>query len=211
MSKVTFIGDVHGLMDKYERLLLRYMEPTIQVGDMGVGFRKNNKWITTEALADKDRWFHGNHDDPKMCEKEKGYLGRYGVTKEGIFYMGGAFSVDAFYRRAMIDWWPNEQLNLEELGEALDLYKKTKPDVVATHDCPRSLYPFMLQKIGKPEGPLYENATSHALEAMLNFHQPKVWIFGHWHRSVDEVVGNTRFICLNELESVTLDLTKPQG
>jgi len=203
--KVTFIGDVHGKMAQYERLLYRFMEPTIQIGDMGVGFRKDGNWVTTESLSDKDKWFHGNHDNPTMCEKEKGYLGRYGVTAEGVFFMGGAFSVDAFYRRAGIDWFPNEQLNREEMEDALDLYKRTKPDIVATHDCPRSMYQLMLNRIGKPEGPLFECSTAHALEAMLNFHQPKVWVFGHWHRSIDEVIGDTRFICLNELEPFTLE------
>lgn len=203
--KVTFIGDVHGKMAQYERLLYRFTEPTIQIGDMGVGFRKDGQWITTNFLSDKDKWFHGNHDDPKMCETEKGYLGRYGVTPEGVFFMGGAFSVDAFYRKAGIDWWPNEQLNYGEMEEALELYKATKPDIVATHDCPRSMYQFMLNKIGKPQGPLYENSTSHALEAMFSFHQPKVWVFGHWHTSIDQQIGDTRFICLNELEPITLE------
>ena len=203
--KMTFIGDVHGLTDKYERMLCRFMEPTFQVGDMGIGFRKEGKWVTTDFLAEKDKWIHGNHDDPDLCLKEKGYLGRYGVTPEGVFYMSGAFSVDAFYRKAGISWWPNEQLNYEELEAALELYKQTKPDIVATHDCPRSLYQMMLNKIGKPEGPLYECSTAHALEAMFNFHQPKVWVFGHWHRSIDEMIGDTRFICLNELEPVTLE------
>lgn len=203
--KMTFIGDVHGKMTQYERLLMRFIEPTIQVGDMGVGFRKDGNWVTTANLSDNDKWIHGNHDNPEMCVKEKGYLGRYGVTIEGVFFMSGAFSVDAFYRRSGIDWWYNEQLNIQELSEALELYKTTKPDIVVTHDCPRSLYPLMLGKIGKPQGPLFESSTSHALEAMFSFHQPKVWIFGHWHHSVDEMIGDTRFICLNELEPVTLE------
>ena len=203
--KMTFLGDVHGKMKTYEHMLRRFTEPTIQVGDMGIGFRDKGKDLTTKDLEDKDKWIHGNHDDPTLCAKEKGYLGRYGVTPEGIFFMSGAFSVDAFYRRSGIDWWFNEQLNIQELDEAIELYKKTKPDIVATHDCPRSLYPFMLQKIGKPNGPLYENSTCHALEAMFSFHQPKVWVFGHWHESVDEMIGTTRFICLNELEPVTLE------
>lgn len=203
--KMTFIGDVHGHMDRYEKLLRGFVEPTFQVGDMGVGFRDKGDWITTANLRDIDFWIHGNHDCPDLCVKEKGYLGRYGVTPGGVFFMSGGFSVDAFYRKSGIDWWFNEQLNLGELSEVLDLYKQTKPDIVCTHDCPRSLYPFMLRKIGKSDGPLFENATSHALEAMLSYHQPKVWVFGHWHVSIDEVIGNTRFICLNELEPVTLE------
>lgn len=203
--RMVAIGDVHGLVEKYKKLLSRITEPTIQVGDMGIGFRKNGVYLSTSFLADKDKFIHGNHDDPIMCEKEKGYLGRYGVTAEGIFFMSGAFSVDAFYRRAGVDWWFNEQLNLEEFDAAFELYKKTKPDIVITHDCPRSLLPTMMSRIGNPTGPIYENSTAWALEKMFCEHQPKTWVFGHWHKSVDENFGNTRFICLNELEPVTLE------
>lgn len=203
--KIVFIGDCHGKMDHYENLLRGITAQTIQVGDMGIGFREKGSNITTANIGDNDFWIHGNHDNPKMCEKEKGYLGRYGTTPEGVFFMSGAFSVDAFYRTYGIDWWFNEQLNIEEIEDAIELYKKTKPEIVCTHDCPRSLYPLMLQKIGKPKGPLFENNTSYALEAMLNFHQPKVWVFGHWHFSLDQQIGNTRFICLNELEIFTLE------
>lgn len=203
-NKIVVIGDLHGKIKECSLVLSRITDPVICVGDVGIGFRSNGNWITVESLGNFE-FIHGNHDDPEMCAKEKGYLGRYGVTPEGIFFMSGAFSVDAFYRTSGVDWWFNEQLNIQELDEAIELYKKTKPDIVITHDCPRSLYPFMLNKIGKPQGPLYENATSHALETMRNFHQPKIHVFGHWHRSVDEQIGDTRFICLNELEPVTLE------
>src|SRR5262245_14865759 len=30
-------------------------------------------------------------------------------------------------------------------------------------------------------------------------HKPKLWVFGHWHRSFDKALRSTRFVCLAEL------------
>lgn len=201
-NKITFIGDAHGLMDRYRKILLQRIEPTFQLGDMGVGFRG----VETSWLEDKDVWIHGNHDNPDKCASQKGYLGRYGVTAQGIFYTSGAFSVDAFYRNENVDWWHNEQLSIEEFEKSLELYTKTKPEIVATHDCPRFMYNHMLNVIGKPRGPIFENVTCTYFDRMYKIHQPKLWIFGHWHRSVDIEVNTTRFVCLNELQTMTVEI-----
>jgi hypothetical protein len=45
----------------------------------------------------------------------------------------------------------------------------------------------------------YKTRTGNALDAMFAIHKPDLHIFGHWHYDVDEVIDNTRFVCLNEL------------
>lgn len=202
MNKITFIGDVHGKISQYQRMLLAHMEPTIQLGDMGVGF----KGIETSWLEDKDVWIHGNHDNPDLCATQKGYLGRYGITNQGIFYVSGGFSVDAFYRNENIDWWHNEQLSLQEFEKALELYEKVKPEIVATHDCPRFMYDHMLALINKPRGPIFENNTASNLDKLYKIHQPKLWVYGHWHVPTDIVVDKTRFVCLGELQKLTVEI-----
>lgn len=201
--KVTLIGDVHAKIASYKHLLRRILEPTIQVGDMGIGL------VGCPPLEDmdpKDRWFDGNHDDVEACKKEPSYLGRFGVTEQGIYFAGGAFSVDAFYRTYGVDWFYTEQMNLEEFEQAEELYARTKPDVVATHDCPRSLYPFMLmQRYGNRPAPVFENNTALFLEKLRSIHIPKIHIYGHWHRHIDVEMYGTRFICLDELQPITLD------
>jgi hypothetical protein len=54
----------------------------------------------------------------------------------------------------------------------------------------------------------YENITGWALQELYNIHQPKLWIFGHWHRSKTIQHGKTKFMCLDELE--TYQLTKDE-
>lgn len=202
---------MHGKIREYKRLLLRFTEPTLQLGDLGIGFREKDILgdyhdITLGKMDPKDKWFHGNHDDPNKCAKEEGYLGSYGITKEGIFFVAGAFSIDAWDRTVGISWWDNEQLSMEEFEAAKQLYTETKPDIVVTHDCPRSLYTPMLtiRHKGKP-APIFENTTAWFLESLLDIHKPKVWAYGHWHRAFDEEIGGTRFICLDELQPVTLE------
>lgn len=202
-KKITFIGDVHGKISSYKRLTSNIDGKTIQVGDMGLGF----KGIVLDDLNSKDTWFDGNHDDVSVCKDAPGYMGRFGVTREeGIFYAGGAFSVDAFYRTPGVNWWHTEQMNHEEMMEALQLYSDTKPDIVATHDCPRSIYDLMLQKrYHGTKAPVYENHTANLLQQMLEIHKPNFWIFGHWHRHVNEDVGGVRFVCVDELQPFSLE------
>lgn len=184
------------------------MEPTLQIGDMGIGFKKRNGWdrLTVGDMLPKDKWFAGNHDHRSACAKEQGYLGNFGVTNEGIFFVSGAFSVDAFSREVGSSWWPDEQLSTPEFEEALQLYSELKPEIMATHDCPRIIYPKMLEirYDGRP-APLYENITASWLDRMLAVHKPKVWVFGHWHRACDFDFDGVRYICADELQPVTLE------
>jgi hypothetical protein len=52
----------------------------------------------------------------------------------------------------------------------------------------------------------YPSLSRQAFNSMLQFHQPKVWVFGHWHRSFDNVINGTRFVCLDELETKEIDV-----
>lgn len=206
MKDIVFMGDIHGKIFKANNIIKGLNDDVVCVGDIGIGFRQDGNWIVADDLGSRFSFIHGNHDNPTMCAEQAGYLGRFGVTDDGLFYMSGAFSVDAFYRTIGIDWWNNEQLNNEELQSAYDLYMKVKPKVVVTHDCPRSLYPYMLSVIGKSDGPIFENTTAWALEGMFKDHQPETWCYGHWHEKVNHTVNGTNFICIPELGTVRVTL-----
>jgi hypothetical protein len=206
MAKVTFIGDVHGMFEKYQRLLLRFMEPTVQIGDMGVGFPTKMGESQVPALDPKDQWFDGNHDKLSVCKEHPNYLGRFGMHPLGFFWSGGAFSVDAFYRRAGIDWWPSEQMSRPEMEEALQLYADEKPDLVVSHDCPRLCYDHMMKMIGKEQGPYYENSNAFYLDSLFKTRKPKLWLFGHWHVHANFEIDGTKFVCIPELGHFTTEI-----
>ncbi len=200
-KKITILGDVHG---KYKRMheIIREKdrhEYIVQIGDLGFGYS-----TLDNVDPNKFKIVAGNHDNYDKIINIPHYLGDYGHTSlNGIdfFFYRGAYSIDRIYRTVGIDWWEQEQLNIEGFMRARELYRDTKPDIVLTHDCPQAIAMQML----KPGDRMFENNTTWALQELLNIHQPKMWFFGHWHHSRQIQYGDTKFICLDELEIYELE------
>lgn len=51
-----------------------------------------------------------------------------------------------------------------------------------------------------------KSQTRTMLQKMFEEHKPELWIFGHHHKSKDEVINGTRFICLDELETFEIEI-----
>lgn len=192
---MRFIGDVHAKFPAY-MVLTEGCTESMQVGDFGIGFG-----LPAPILGPNHVFIRGNHDNPEECAKEPSYLGDFGVHK-GIFFVGGAFSIDRPRRREGVDWWPNEQLTYKQMKEAGDLYIQTKPTVVVSHMCPLSV-----EEEAFAFSYIYRNPTHAFLESLLLWHKPKLWIFGHYHIAVDQVIDGCRYICLPELAYVDFNLT----
>ena len=204
-NKIIVLGDVHG---KYKRLheILRKKEKyeyVVQIGDLGFDYS-----TLDNVDHEKFKIVSGNHDNMDKIVNIPHYLGDYGYTSlnnVNFFYYRGAYSTDIAYRTIGIDWWDNEQINIEGFMNARELYRATKPDIVLTHDCPSDIAYQMID----PGQRVHENNTTWSLQELYNIHQPKLWIFGHWHCSRTIQHGNTKFICLDELE--TYELFEPKG
>jgi predicted phosphodiesterase len=197
MKQIAVIGDVHGKYDRYYKIVRqteRYPY-TVQLGDFGF------KYTTLDKLdPNNHKIIAGNHDNYHILPRYPHYLGDYGNSIVGgieFFYYRGAYSIDRQYRTVGIDWWENEQLSIDEFMKARQLYRETKPRIVITHDCPQNIAVTMLN----PGDRIYENMTGWALNELFNIHQPDLWIFGHWHDSRTIQYGNTKFVCLDELET----------
>lgn len=210
MTTIRIIGDVHGKFRNY-RDVIRDVPRSIQVGDMGVGFKRNHgdfEWCANPPYDSMSRGDHkfirGNHDNPQACSRHPYWIAD-GTVVDGIYCLGGAVSIDKAWRTQGLDWWPDEECSYAELERMIDDYAAIKPEVVVTHDCPSSianeiLSAFNMQKI--EDG----SRTRVALERMLESHQPREWFFGHWHVSLSFVREQTRFTCLNELEHVDVEI-----
>lgn len=230
---MLYIGDVHGHIKSY-RNIIRALPPdakSLQLGDMGLGFKGVNLYPGGSMLKGQHRFIRGNHDDPARCRKHKLYLGDWGYwPEERLFYLGGAWSIDAAWRTPHVSWWPDEELPHEELQKAMELYVSSKPLIVATHEAPSKAAMTMLS--GLMVAPSHEpcptdqgvalkaedyryykeklgcvnTRTSQVLQQMLEAHQPKYWLFGHYHVTRCFQLGDTEFQCLGELATREINL-----
>lgn len=193
-----FIGDVHGKFEPYKKLIKEHKD-TIQVGDMGIGFKNRFGGFTENPPYDhmvraNARFIRGNHDNPGVCRNNTQWLAD-GLIEGDMMFIGGAFSIDKDWRTNGIDWWDDEQLSYSEFFELMKVYEDAKPKIMVTHDCPYNIIPYIH---GSHH---YDNsATQQCLQNMFELHQPDVWIHGHHHISMDHKIEGTRFICLAELE-----------
>ena len=194
---ITIIGDVHGKYKRYHEIIRKKdRHPyTIQLGDFGFKYDTLSNIDSTKHLI-----LPGNHDNYDICYNYPHFMGDYGYTSlNGVefFYYRGAYSIDRDSRTIGIDWWKQEQVDIEGFMKARELYRLKKPDIVLTHDCPE----FLVRDYIGPEGIIYQNITNWALGELYNIHQPKLWIHGHHHTSKTTIYGNTKFVCLDELET----------
>jgi len=194
-GKLIIIGDVHTKIDKYWEILQKYKDyNSIQVGDFG--FSDEHKWHLENINSEKHKINFGNHDDYTYLNSPHS-LGNYSVLENGIMTLRGALSIDKTNLTENIDWFENEELNYGEMQEAIDAYIQNKPRIMITHDCPVEIRKTLFNISDK-------TMTSNGLQAMFEEHQPEIWIFGHHHKSMDVVINKTRFICLDELETIII-------
>lgn len=189
---MRFIGDIHAKWEDYLRLVEDV--DSIQVGDFGAGFRD------IPELPSTARFIRGNHDSPEVCRNHSNWI-KDGTVENDIMFIGGAFSIDRGWRTEGVDWWADEELSTTELQQLIDVAVAARPRVIISHDCPESIIPNLF-----PRALPVKSRTQQALDVVLDLVKPELHIFGHWHLDRDETINGTRFICLNELSYIDVDL-----
>ena len=188
---LLIIGDVHGLIDMYWKLHQKHAGPSIQVGEFG--FKKQHEWHLANMNSELHKINFGNHDDTTYLHQPHS-LGNWSILPGGIMTVRGAQSSDKHLRTEGKDWWVDEELSYGEMSEAVEVYQTELPRIMITHDAPHEVRSALF-------GITDKTTTSNGLQAMWELHQPEIWIFGHHHKSRNEVLDGTRFICLEELET----------
>lgn len=176
---------------------------SLQLGDMGIGFPEKNQGYERDGLSyspelgQEHKFIRGNHDDPALCRKHCNYAGDWEYFRRpNIFVVSGGFSIDHAYRIKNIDWWEDEELNDTQLDHMFESYKKFKPRIVATHECPTIIKKNAITNYSKLNK---ISRTEEMLQNMFDWHKPEFWIFGHHHKKIELSVDGVKFIGLNEL------------
>ena len=196
--EMLIIGDVHSKFEEFQRIIWSAgLDDCLQVGDMGFGFCDESKVPTDENM----KFIRGNHDSPEPARQHPNYLGDWGYWAEkDLFYVSGALSIDKADRVPGKEWWADEELSREELEKAKEEFWRIKPRVMVTHTAPTQVKNRILKGRGSP----LKSWTEVMLQDMFGVHQPKLWIFGHFHTPFSEEINGTRFICLEELATIKI-------
>ena len=202
---MRFIGDIHGKYKRYTAIV-KECDASIQVGDFGMGFSPKHPWDykTDKSFYSNHRFIRGNHDSPSHCARTPWWIPD-GTVEDSMMFIGGALSIDAASRQEGVSWWRDEELSIEAFNRLIDKYEQIKPDIMVSHEAPEYIIKDTMSWYGKMELP---SRTRQALQTMWEIHSPKLWVFGHWHSSVDRVINGCRFRCLNELEYEDIDLAQ---
>jgi len=196
--KRIVIGDIHGNMSYYKHLIELTIpnkygkdNQTIQVGDFG--FKGSHNWFLANVYDHNNPRKHsinfGNHDDYNFLDQPYS-LGNwsYDETEDySLMTIRGAKSIDRGMRKEGKDWFENEEMNYEELDELLEIWEDLRPDVVVSHDIPQ----FVQQRL---YGFYDDSITRNYMQMMFERHQPKLWLFGHYHDGSRIMLEGTQFI-----------------
>lgn len=194
-NNLMVIGDVHGKTMYYKWLLDDHNGPSIQVGDFG--FKREHEWHMKNIDPTLHKINFGNHDDTTFVHEKHSLGDSHYDKKLNLMTVRGAYSIDKHHRDEGRDWWRNEQISYYQMDTAIAKCRFHQPKIMVTHDCPSSIKE-------KFFGYTDKTLTNQGLQVMFEGHKPELWIFGHYHKSMDEVVDGTRFICLKELETIVI-------
>lgn len=188
--RILVVGDIHGKLSKYHNLIhIHQPEQSIQLGDFG--FSKEHEWFLRTMDCQRHKVLLGNHDDYTYLHREHS-LGDVSVLHDGeMMTIRGGYSIDKLYRTIGVDWWAEEEMDAKAWDQCIELYERTRPNIVLSHECPTE----PLAQMFGISSPSY---TAKGLQVLFDIHQPTLWVFGHHHKNKQEGIRGTEFICLAE-------------
>lgn len=210
---VFITGDTHGdfrrIVEYLEQRKTKKEDLFIILGDVGLNYRETEmeKENKRRLAACNITFFciHGNHEKRpariKTYEIQEFRGGRVYVEKEypnllfaidGEVYhfegketlvIGGAYSVDKFYRlKKGYAWWEDEQPS-EEIKKYVEEQcerRKWKLDVVLSHTCPFSYLPREVF-LGEIDPSIVDDSTERFLDRIERRLDYQKWYCGHFH------------------------------
>jgi 3-oxoacid CoA-transferase subunit A len=219
---VYITGDIHGKLEYLDRLCAKYSpgsdDVVVLLGDVGVNYSGTLDDITLKDIMNSygTTFFciHGNHEARPQnigtyVEKEW-HGGRvlyeerfpnilfpvdgdiFDLEGRKCLVIGGAYSVDRFYRQSTGQkWFPDEQPTpaIKEYTE--QQIKRAHIDVIFSHTCPFRYIPAeaLLDCYDQSK---VDNSTERWLGKIEQEVDYKAWYAGHWH--IDKHIDRMHFL-----------------
>ena len=219
---VFYTGDIHGMpwnIVKFSKKFhLTEDDVIVILGDVGANYYCDDRDRECKAALNKVKptilCIHGNHEArpstlaQSQLKEWKGGLVWYEkdypnllFAKDGEIFeleglkhlvIGGAYSVDKFYRLAHgANWFPDEQPS-KEIKVYVEKQIREKPfDIVLSHTCPYKYEPteVFLPMIDQDS---VDASTEHWLDRIEEQIRYIAWFCGHWH--IDKRIDRMHFL-----------------
>lgn len=202
-------GDMYSLKDEVGNIVI--------LGDSGIDYNDYARKDCYNIMRNSPNGFfigvRGNHEErpenlPNFYKKEycdivKGEVYKakkldnliflidgniYTIEGYKILVLGGAYSIDKFYRlQNNYKWFKDEQLSQEEMDNIFEKIKGVEVDLVFSHTCPFMWQPTETFLIGFDQSTV-DNNMEHFLSKVEKNITYKHWYFGHFHtdREINE-------------------------
>ena len=230
---VYITGDKHGDYDQVFGFCYKNNtsknDIMIILGDAGINYYLDNKDYTLKnhlkELPITLFCIHGNHEErPYNIAGYKSKVFNNGIVyyeekypnilfaKDGEVYnfngvstlvIGGAYSIDKYYRLALgYNWYESEQPNEKIKNDVRKTLKNynNKIDVILSHTCPFKYMPYevFLENANQLD---IDKSTEEFLDEIENNTKYQKWYCGHYH--TDKQVDKIRFM-MNDIEELKL-------
>ncbi len=191
----------------------------IVLGDAGINYYANDK---DKALKNslKEHYpitffcIHGNHEERpeniKTYKTKKFYEGivyyeedypnilfakdgeLYNFNNHKVLVIGGAYSVDKYFRLSRgYNWYESEQPTEETKNKVKSVLKNldNKVDIILSHTCPYKYLPREMFLEGIDQSTV-DNSTEYFLDEIEESTDYNLWYCGHYHtdKKIDKII-----------------------
>ena len=220
---IYLTGDIHGNPTQVElfcsKMQLTEKDTIIMLGDVGLNYYGGKRdRLPKRILSSLPVTFlciHGNHENrpqnipeykptiwnggrvlvdeehPNILFAEDGEI--YDLDGKKALAIGGAYSVDKFYRlQRGFGWWADEQPSELTKRKVEGVVSECKDiDIILSHTCPKKYIPteMFLPMIDQSS---VDNSTEEWLDTIEDAVDYKAWYCGHWH--TDKRIDKMHFL-----------------
>ena len=220
---IYLTGDIHGDPTQVElfcsKMQLTENDTIVMLGDVGVNYYGGKRdSLPKRILSSLPVTFlciHGNNEirpqnipeykptiwnggrvlvdeeHPNILFAEDGEI--YDLDGKKALAIGGAYSVDKFYRlQRGFGWWADEQPSELTKRKVEGVVSECKDiDIILSHTCPKKYIPteMFLPMIDQSS---VDNSTEEWLDTIEDAVDYKAWYCGHWH--TDKRIDKMHFL-----------------